>query len=761
VPTEAELLDAIDTNPDDDAPRLAHADWLEASDPQRARFIRVQLRLANAFPEEAEERDKQEEARLLEAFRERWLAGLPTPSGIQWRFRGGYPEEAVFTSRVLFEKSWSTLLVPGVRRVRFEEVAGLRRITSCPGLAHVRELVVYHRFLDDELIVDLLASPHLSGLRGLHVPAGRATAASLVAMARLPALERLTFNSSIPQPLAAEGTRAVAGLSGLRSLELRGWEISDEAAQALWTGHYPALTTLSLHNCGIGRRGLNNLGDGECMPALERLDLGENSLGDRGPEAIFHALRWTRLRWLSLAGNTIGAAGAAAMAYASHLASLESLRLESNAIPDDGARAFARCRLPALRRLNLANNLIGDDGMRALVAVPGLTIKCQHNPASEALIQAIESGQAPPAELVTAAPVSAPAGIVGPADEDALVRALLADPRDELARSAYADWLEEHGKPLHGEVQRLPQTDERRRRLVGELGKPAFQAFASSVASYPYLGDDGLPTVRMGMGGFVKKDFQARAASCLREHHIERIELEGNLKDWTRLGPALASSELRALDLGRSGLRDAGAKALAGCDGVGRLCALALRYSHLTSQGVAALCGSTKLERLVSIDLPVSGLSTDSMRALAHGPFAGRLRRLDFRGCRLGDTDFAVLFSSRALASALVSLDLYRCDLTDRSAAALAASANLGALRSLDLSVNRFSPAAFAILAESALLGRLRWLRVLCPGYASLDTFRPLVRAAADAPNLTLVLSPPPDGVDELREMLGPRLVLE
>ena len=63
MPSEAEFLAAIDANPDDDGPRLAHADWLEKHDPDRAQFIRVQVRLANAFPDEAEERDKQEEAR--------------------------------------------------------------------------------------------------------------------------------------------------------------------------------------------------------------------------------------------------------------------------------------------------------------------------------------------------------------------------------------------------------------------------------------------------------------------------------------------------------------------------------------------------------------------------------------------------------------------------------------------------------------------------------------------------------------------------
>jgi uncharacterized protein (TIGR02996 family) len=107
--TEEALLAAIDANPDDDAPRLAHADWLERSDPDRARFIRLQVRLANAFPEEAPEHDRREAARLLEANRERWLAGRP--SGVAWRFVRGYPEEITFTSRTRFEKSWRTLLV--------------------------------------------------------------------------------------------------------------------------------------------------------------------------------------------------------------------------------------------------------------------------------------------------------------------------------------------------------------------------------------------------------------------------------------------------------------------------------------------------------------------------------------------------------------------------------------------------------------------------------------------------------------------------
>lgn len=42
------FLQAILADPDDDAPRLVYADWLEDSDPARAEFIRVQCRLADS-----------------------------------------------------------------------------------------------------------------------------------------------------------------------------------------------------------------------------------------------------------------------------------------------------------------------------------------------------------------------------------------------------------------------------------------------------------------------------------------------------------------------------------------------------------------------------------------------------------------------------------------------------------------------------------------------------------------------------------------
>jgi hypothetical protein len=125
--------------------------------------------------------------------------------------------------------------------------------------------------------------------------------------------------------------------------------------------------------------------------------------------------------------------------------------------------------------------------------------------------------------------------------------------------------------------------------------------------------------------------------------------------------------------------------------------------------------------------------------------------------------DLGVLLNSRALASALVTLDLGRCDLSDRSAGALAACGHLGALRALDLSANDFTEAGLALLAESGLLRRLHRLRMLVTYRGTLAGHSDLVRAAAGVPGLTLVLTAdlPAEGVAAFREMLGPRLVLE
>jgi uncharacterized protein (TIGR02996 family) len=80
------LLAAIRAAPDDDAPRLIYADWLEEhGQPGRAEFIRVQCELArNDSPTL-----RQREAELLAAHHDAFAGSLAAP-GLRFRFRRGF-----------------------------------------------------------------------------------------------------------------------------------------------------------------------------------------------------------------------------------------------------------------------------------------------------------------------------------------------------------------------------------------------------------------------------------------------------------------------------------------------------------------------------------------------------------------------------------------------------------------------------------------------------------------------------------------------
>lgn len=77
-PDENTLRQAIANAPDDDAPRLAYADWLQQQDQaDRAEFIRVQCQLAK-LPAWDEHRDALEirEDQLLQLHRKEWEAPI-------------------------------------------------------------------------------------------------------------------------------------------------------------------------------------------------------------------------------------------------------------------------------------------------------------------------------------------------------------------------------------------------------------------------------------------------------------------------------------------------------------------------------------------------------------------------------------------------------------------------------------------------------------------------------------------------------------
>jgi uncharacterized protein (TIGR02996 family) len=314
------------------------------------------------------------------------------------------------------------------------------------------------------------------------------------------------------------------------------------------------------------------------------------------------------------------------------------------------------------------------------------------------------------------------------ADEDGLVRAVLANPHDGLARSAYADWLEEQGKPIHAELYRGAESVERESKLTAQLDDAIREAYPDSRAgtlsmSRGMLGG-GILQMYIAPSAFISKKFQACGEALLREFHVVRVFLSGKTKDWTMVGDAPALAGLRSLVVREGEERHA---ALARCDGVGHL--FSLSAWHFKGRLLVPLVTSEKFRQLIHLDLGRLKDAAKGLPALASGPLAGRLQRLDLADARLHGDGFAVLLRSAPLLGGLTTLSLYKNGLDDADLETLAASLHLGRLRALDLCYNELTGTGLMALARSRLAGRLRWVGISVAGELPEASHRALVEA--------------------------------
>src|SRR5262245_34763715 len=103
MPEDEALMQAILDSPEDDAPRLVLADWLEEhGEPDRAAFIRVQCALARGVADpELMRRLRERSSQLLREHELRWTA--PLHSLVQRaRFIRGFPERVTVMAEGFF-----------------------------------------------------------------------------------------------------------------------------------------------------------------------------------------------------------------------------------------------------------------------------------------------------------------------------------------------------------------------------------------------------------------------------------------------------------------------------------------------------------------------------------------------------------------------------------------------------------------------------------------------------------------------------------
>lgn len=750
MPTEEELLAAIDANPEDDTPRLAHADWLEAQgEEERAAFIRAALagERQNDWP---------------------WRTALPRVHGMQWEFRRGYPEVVWFESLTAFKKGWPLTAGHRVRHVAFRGLRNPTKLAAEPGLASIASLELSG--FDSVAVLAILGSPHLGRLHHLGVRIyysdSQGPAALLIALANLSVLAGLrslhyTFSSD---GLPAEPILALGGsphLNQLRRLQLEGW-LSAEALRALWRA--PSLFSLTGLEILPGHHwssevhpgGLEDLGDGGGMPGLERFLYG--CRGEEPGQAVAGATGWTRLRVLDLHEAKIGNPGAAALAGAAHLSRLERLVLRDCGVSDAGAAALAEStHLPSLSSLDLAGNVIGRAGVAALGrtrSLPALrTLSLARNPAPATLIETVETRfheglppveESAPDPIPAVAAVSAP--LIGAVDEDGLVRAIWTDPFDPVARLVYADWLYEQGKPVHAALLRSPLAERLSlgKQLTSLIRQDAPCPFTLTLA-------DGLPGVEISVRSLRSRAFEEHGPAWLRRHHVAEISPQGTPKDWAALFAADWLAHTRGLSF--AGRKFDAVDALAASPHLAALTSLTFgthhyRYNPLSLFREAGLRGLCRLSQVEFY------LQAEGLQALCEAPFAPNLRHLAFGGTP--DESLAALTDAAALAG-LVTLELVVRG--DSAVKILADARGLGSLRNLDLSRYWFSDAGLDALTGSPLLGRLNRLRITSRSFST-PALERLARALPPRCRLVLAGEVEETRRDALAAILGEGLLV-
>ena len=242
------LLAAIHAEPMDDAPRLVLADWLdENGEPERAEFIRLQVAQRREY--EAHGRTDRLEDLFVRAralFYQPWAEAVRTVfnRGIAMYSRGfpkgpAYPIPAdVLVAHLPAVATWiapETGLHLRAQPGQFQRLAGL------PDLRWVCHLTVQRAWRNETPpaeaeIIDLLSSPHLTGLKRLCLAHLGVTVETARAIRNAPALGALESLDLSGNRLGRAGGLELArcrNLSALRHLDLSDNRIGNAAVQAI------------------------------------------------------------------------------------------------------------------------------------------------------------------------------------------------------------------------------------------------------------------------------------------------------------------------------------------------------------------------------------------------------------------------------------------------------------------------------------------------------------------------------------------------
>jgi uncharacterized protein (TIGR02996 family) len=285
------FLRAVIEAPDDDAPRLVYADWLDDhGEPERAEFIRVQCELVRLPAGDPSRPDlERRERQLLDEFGWAWAAELG-PRIDQWVYHRGFIERVEMCLECPAENILEVLRLAPVRHLRdqtqLDDLSGV--VEALPHLDRLTGLEFWGLYgFKDKLMAQLLSSPHLRNLRTLilhHDYNGRLVKDKVLVEA-------------MASPYRANLRELAVNVNG----SSRGPSARVVQAMAL-SPHLGNLRKLNLSIADLDVKTVRALGGSPSLAGLEELDLGRCSLPGEVWDAILGLPQLSRLKWLRLHG---------------------------------------------------------------------------------------------------------------------------------------------------------------------------------------------------------------------------------------------------------------------------------------------------------------------------------------------------------------------------------------------------------------------------------------------------------------------------
>jgi Ran GTPase-activating protein (RanGAP) involved in mRNA processing and transport len=428
------------------------------------------------------------------------------------------------------------------------------------------------------------------------------------------------------------------------------------------------LACIDLSYNPIGGVGVRELASAKHLDALRELCLSSCDLDSGALGALAHAAFFGRLRRLDVDNNKLVGDAIAPLFDAERMP--DELRLGSNALGAAGAAAIAGGAGPSTKRLSLDSSDLGAEGAARLSAYPHPLemLDLSHNAVGDEGLRALASGTLRAGSLVVSHDAISHVGI----------RALVEWPLVSLALGSNA---------LDDEAARI-------------LAASAPETLASLDLKDNDITSAGLVALVMGLEGLTSLDVARCRMGAFPElppsmRNLERLELGDNRlgDEGTQALLNVQAEHLRALCVARNRITAPALEALSGAPWFGGLRTLDVRGNPI-GPAAGLLLGAAPLETL---EMAHTGLGDDGLAALCKATF--KPTSLDLSRCDLTDRSVELLANS-PIASRLERLSLSHNAITDRGVQALVRSPHLTNVKRLFLENNRIGDAGVVALTS-------------------------------------------------------------